>query len=197
MGRRVFTVHRKPTMEALDALLNRVSVPRLEAPAPSAEQREILFQAASRAPDHGQLQPWRFLTVEGESRDRLGEVLAEAVTLKGGEVNEAALAKARAMPLRAPLVVVVIARLQDHAKVPRHEQLQTAACAAHGILLAAHAQGIGAVWRTGELAYTEHVAKAFGLGEGEEVIAFLYLGTPAKAPRTPEKLLTAEFVQAW
>jgi nitroreductase len=166
-------------MEALDALLNRVSVPRLEDPAPSAEQREVFFQAALRAPDHGQLRPWRFLTVEGASRERLGEVLAEAVALKGGEVNAAALDKARAMPLRAPLVVVVIARLQDHFKVPKHEQLQAAACA------------------TGELAYTEHVGKALGLEAGEEVIAFLYVGTPAKAPRTPEKLATADFVKAW
>lgn len=184
-------------MEALDALLNRVSVPRLQDPAPSAEQREILFQAALRAPDHGQLRPWRFLTVEGERRAQLGEVLAQAVTLKGGEVNQAAVDKARAAPLRAPLVVVVIARLQDHPKVPRHEQLQAAACAAHGILLAAYAQGIGAVWRTGEPGYTEHVAKALGLADGEELIAFLYLGTPAKAARVPEPLPTADFVRAW
>ena len=52
-------------MQALDALLNRVSVPRLIDPAPTAEQREVLFGAAMRAPDHGHLQPWRFLTVEG------------------------------------------------------------------------------------------------------------------------------------
>lgn len=188
-------------MEALDALLNRVSVPRLEAPAPSAEQREVLFQAALRAPDHGQLRPWRFLTVEGDRREQLGEVLAEAVALKGQAIGEPAqekaLDKARGMPLRAPLVVVVIARLQDHYKVPRHEQLQAAACAAHGILLAAYAQGIGAVWRTGELAYDAHVGQALGLEAGEEVIAFLYLGTPAKAPRVPEPLPTADFVQAW
>ncbi|HCN46567.1 MAG TPA: nitroreductase, partial [Pseudomonas sp.] len=59
-------------MEALDALLNRVSVPRLTEPAPNAAQREGLFQAALRAPDHGQLRPWRFITVEGDGRNRLG-----------------------------------------------------------------------------------------------------------------------------
>ena len=55
-------------MQALDALLNRVSVPRLIDPAPTAEQREVLFAAATRAPDHGHLQPYRFLTVEGAAR---------------------------------------------------------------------------------------------------------------------------------
>lgn len=184
-------------MEALDVLLNRVSVPRLLDPAPDAAQREALFAAALRAPDHGQLRPWRFLTVEGAAREQMGELLAEAVQLQGGDVTQAALDKARAMPLRAPLVVVVVARLQEHFKVPKSEQLLAAGCAAHGILLAAYAQGIGAVWRTGELSYSAHVAKGLGLGEGEEIIAFLYLGTPQNAPRVAPKVDTAEFVSAW
>ncbi|MCY1416175.1 putative NAD(P)H nitroreductase YdjA [compost metagenome] len=184
-------------MEALDALLNRVSVPRLIDPAPTAAQREILFQAALRAPDHGQLHPWRFITVEGSAREQLGELLVEAVKIKGTDVSEAALEKARAMPLRAPLLIVVVARLQDHFKVPKSEQKLAAACAAHGILLAAHAQGIGAVWRTGELSYAPSVAKGLGLSEGEEVIAFLYVGTPQKELRVPQPVATADFVSAW
>ncbi|MBH3427842.1 NAD(P)H nitroreductase [Pseudomonas alkylphenolica] len=183
-------------MEALDALLNRVSVPRLVEPAPNAAQREALFQAALRAPDHGQLRPWRFLTVEGEGREKLGALLAEAVKVDG-DASAAALDKAHAMPLRAPLLIVVIARLQDHFKVPVSEQRLAAGCAAHGILLAAHAQGIGAVWRTGELSYSKHVAKGLGLADNEEIIAFLYLGTPLNEPRTAPVQATADFVSAW
>jgi len=66
-------------MEALDALLNRVSAPRLVEPGPTAAQRDVLFAAALRAPDHGQLRPYRFLSIEGQARNRLGEVLAQAV----------------------------------------------------------------------------------------------------------------------
>ena len=89
-------------MEALDALLNRVSVPRLTDPAPNAAQREALFQAALRAPDHGQLRPWRFLTIEGQGREKLGELFAEALQSKGYS-SLAALDTPRAMPLRGPL----------------------------------------------------------------------------------------------
>lgn len=183
-------------MEALDVLLNRVSVPRLTDPAPDAAQREALFQAALRAPDHGQLRPWRFMTVEGEGRVRLGELFAEAVSLKD-EADQAALDKARAMPLRAPLLVLVIARTRQHPKVPVSEQVLAAGCAAHGILLAAHAQGIGAVWRTGEFSYSAHVAKGLGLEEGEELIGFLYLGTPMGELRKAPVLKTEDFVSAW
>ena len=184
-------------MEALDALLNRVSAPRLLDPAPTAQQREVLFAAALRAPDHGQLRPYRFLTVEGQARQQLGDILAEAVQAQGGEVTQAALDKARAMPLRAPLVVVVVARLQEHFKVPKSEQLITAGCAAHAIELAAYAQGIGAVWRTGELSYAPQVAKGLGLAANEEVVAFLYLGTAQNELRTAPKVDTAEFVTVW
>lgn len=183
-------------MEALDALLNRVSVPRLIDPAPNEAQREALFQAALRAPDHGQLRPWRFLTIEGAARERLGELFAEAVKGKG-EATEAALDKARAMPLRAPLLIVVVASLQDHFKVPKSEQRLAAGCAAHGILIAAHAQGIGAVWRTGDLAFDAHVHQGLGLAENEELIGFLYVGTPLNEPRTAPVLQTADFVSTW
>lgn len=184
-------------MEALDLLLARVSVPRLIEPAPDAAQREILFSAALRAPDHGQLRPFRFLTVEGDARERMGALLAEALQQGGGEIEEKALDKARNGPLRAPLVVVVIARLQEHHKVPKSEQLITAGCAAHGVLLAAYALGIGAVWRTGELSYSPHVAKGLGLEADEEVIAFLYLGTPQNPPRVASKVDVVDFVSEW
>ncbi|MDO9320918.1 MAG: nitroreductase, partial [Pseudomonas sp.] len=150
-------------MEALDALLNRVSVPRLSEPAPDAAQRELLFRAALRAPDHGQLRPWRFITVEGAAREQLGELLVTALLTSQPTASAEALAKARAMPSRAPLLVLVIARLQAHAKVPMQEQLLAAGCAAHGVLLAAHAIGVGAVWRTGELAFSPEVAAGLGL----------------------------------
>jgi len=181
-------------MDALDALLNRVSAPRLTAPAPDAAQRELLFRAALRAPDHAQLRPWRFLTVEGEGLTQLGELFVRALP---ADATPEAQAKARAMPLRAPLLVLVIARTQAHAKVPELEQLLAAGCAAHGILLAAHAQGIGAVWRTGDMAYNATVAAGLGLAEGEQLIAYLYLGTPERELRAVPQVQVADFVRAW
>ncbi|WP_298188057.1 nitroreductase family protein [uncultured Pseudomonas sp.] len=181
-------------MDALDALLNRVSAPRLIAPAPDAAQRELLFRAALRAPDHGQLRPWRFLTVEGEGLIQLGELFASALP---ADADPEALNKARAMPLRAPLLVLVIARVQASAKVPAQEQVLAAGCAAHSILLAAHAQGVGAVWRTGDMAYSAHVAAGLGLDADEQLIAFLYLGTPARELRAVPQMQVSDFVRAW
>ncbi|AYC33578.1 nitroreductase [Pseudomonas cavernae] len=184
-------------MEALDALLNRVSLARLREPAPTAAQRELLFRAALRAPDHGYLRPWRFLSIEGAARDKLGELFASALLQKNPAATPEALAKARAMPLRAPLMVVVVATLQAHPKVPEGEQLLSAGCSAHGILLAAHAQGLGAMWRTGEMAYDRHVAAGLGLDAHEQVVGFIYLGNVEGERRSPPALEPADFVQVW
>ncbi|WP_179358960.1 nitroreductase family protein, partial [Pseudomonas aeruginosa] len=116
-------------MEALDALLTRVSHARLSDPAPSPEQLDRLFRVALRAPDHGQLRPWRFILVEGEGRRALGDLYARALASRQPDAAEEALAKARNMPLRAPLLVVAVACLQDHPKVPYGEQLLAAGCA--------------------------------------------------------------------
>ncbi|MBX9913313.1 MAG: nitroreductase [Pseudomonadaceae bacterium] len=184
-------------MDALDALLNRVSVPRLMAPAPDAAQRDLLFRAAMRAPDHGQLRPWRFITVEGVAREQLAELWVAGLLASHPDASAEALTKARQSPLRAPLLVLVIARVQAQGKIPVQEQLLAVGCAAHGLLLAAHAMGIGAVWRTGELAYCAQVAAGLGLQADEQLIAVLYLGTPQGELRIPAKLDPQDYVSVW
>lgn len=184
-------------MDALDALINRVSVARLGEPAPTPEQRELLFRAALRAPDHGQLRPWRFLTVEGEAREALGELFARAELARDAQAPTAVLDKVRAMPLRAPLLVVVIGCLSEHPKVPDSEQLLSAGCAAHGILLAAHALGLGAIWRTGALSHDATVHAGLGLAANERLLGFIYTGTPQNERRSPSPLDPAEFVANW
>ena len=183
-------------MQALDLLLNRVSVGRLLAPAPDAAQRELMFRAALRAPDHGQLRPWRFITVEDEGRVQLGELFASALASNPASKPEA-LDKARGMPLRAPLLIVVVACLSEHPKVPREEQVLSAGCAAHSLLLAAQELGYGSIWRTGDLAHHPLVLAGLGIGVNEQIVGFLYVGSFEGERRTPPPLESAEFVSAW
>jgi len=183
-------------MEALTALHGRVSENRLTEPAPTQAQREALFQAALRAPDHGWLRPWRFLCIEGQARERLGDLFAKTLSQKAPSASPQALERARSLPLRAPLLVVVIARLHS-PRMPEIEQLLSAGCAAHAIVLVAHAQGIGAIWRTGEMAYEHSVMQGLGLDEQEKIVGFIYLGTVNGERRSPPVLNTADFVDDW
>lgn len=184
-------------MDALDLLLTRTSMSRLQAPAPSAEQLDIMYRAALRAPDHGQIRPWRFLTVEGQGREALGELYAQALLHQNPQASAEQIKRARAMPLRAPMVIIVIACKQEHPKVPEYEQLIAAGCAAHGLLLAAQAQGLGAFWRSGEMTDNKHVTQQLGLQENEQIIGYIYVGTPSSDCRTGAQLEPAEFVGSW
>ncbi|MYM61796.1 nitroreductase family protein [Pseudomaricurvus sp. HS19] len=184
-------------MDAIEALTNRVSCGKLTGPAPDSQQRDSLYRAALRAADHGNLQPWRFLEVEGQGLDALGALYEAAALQDNPGLPDAQRERYRAMPGRAPLVLVAIVRYSDHPKVPRWEQLVATGAAVQNIVNASFALGIGAYWRTGAL--TDHAVVRAGLGiqENESIIGFVYLGT-CDAPMKPVPAApTAEFFQAW
>lgn len=183
--------------ELLHFLQNRNSAPRLCEPAPSDHEMDEMVRAAVRAPDHAWLRPWRFLRVSGERRNAFGDLLAESLLKRNPQADEAARLKAQNAALRAPLVVVVIAAVQEHPKVPALEQRLSAGCAAHSILLAAEAMGYAGVWRTGDAAFDRHFMTALGLAPQEEIIGFLYLGTRDGPAKTVPPLNPDHFLSDW
>lgn len=185
------------SMDALQALLGRRSVPRLAEPAPAGAQRERIFRSALQAPDHARLRPWRFLVVEADGRQALGEAMARAMRRHDPQAETAALDKLRANPLRAPLVLVLIAAIREHPKVPALEQQLSVACAAQCMLLAAHAEGFGGIWRTGPVTWLPEFGAELGLAEGEQVLGFLYLGTPEASPPPVEPPALAAHFRNW
>ncbi|MED5525873.1 NAD(P)H nitroreductase [Gallaecimonas pentaromativorans] len=184
-------------MDALDLLLNRTSEPKLEAPAPQGQALENLFQAAFRVPDHGMLHPYRFVVIEGEGRQKLGEVCLDALLAADPEADDKARDKALHLLERAPMVVAVVSKVQDHPKVPAFEQLVTAGLAAHAMQMAAVAQGFGGIWRTGAYATAPLVREALGVSGEDEILGFLYLGTPVptkfKVPRPDSSAFVSHF----
>ena len=178
---------------ALSLLLTRSSCGLLQAPAPSGEALEHILQAGLRAPDHGHLQPFQFLLAKGEGLNRLGALLAESAKQDGAA--EEAIERATQMPLRAPLVITVAARVQPHNKVPAFEQHLSAGCAVMAMQMAAQAQGFGGIWRSGPLMYSRKLHELLRLNEQDQIVGFLYLGTPATSLRIPSFVNSAEFVR--
>ena len=186
-------------MNTTELLKHRVSIPKLRAPAPSQEILSSCYQAAMRAPDHGRLKPWRFIEIQGDGLDRLGQLYLDAenydsVKDKGEEVSEVRQTKLLSMPKRAPLIVVVVAKVEEHPKVPREEQLMAAACAAYGLSFSLYDQGFGCMWRTGGLAYHPVVKTGLNLADNEEIVGFLYIGTADCTPKTPKADDLTDFV---
>jgi nitroreductase len=182
-------------MDALTALCTRTSAVKLVDPAPDAEKLEAVLQAGLRAPDHGRLRPWRFILVRNEARERLGDLLAEALAAREPAASAALIASERDKAFRAPLVIIVVAAVTENHKIPAIEQVVSAGAAAQNLLLAAHALGFGGMWRTGAAAYDERVKKGLGLKPGDSIVGFLYIGTHAAPPVTKRPDATGVVVE--
>ncbi|GEA13164.1 NAD(P)H nitroreductase [Alteromonas sp. KUL49] len=182
-------------MDALELLLTRRSQPKLVAPAPSGKALENILKAGTQVPDHAGLCPWRFIVCTGDGLNRLGEIYSDSA--RSNDKPDSDINRAKQLPLRAPMVVVAIARYVEHEKVPRVEQIGSAACSVMAMQMAALAQGFNGMWRTGSYAHCEHVKTAFELEKEDEIVGYLYLGTPQfAAPTKPEKNLS-DFVTYW
>src|SRR5579863_925907 len=168
-----------PSMQVIDALLQRRSAKALTDPAPDAGALHLLLECAARAPDHGRLRPWRFVVIRGAARERLGELLADQLRRKLPAASAETLQRERQKALRAPLIIVVAAVRNAAAKIPPIEQVLAAGAAAQNIMLGASALGFGVMWKTGDAAYDDTTKVALGLTAEDATVGFLYLGTPA------------------
>jgi nitroreductase len=184
-------------MEAIEALTTRVSGAALVEPAPDELELHTLLSAALRAPDHGRLRPWRFTVVRGAARQRLGELMAEALRRRHPDATPAQLEKERNRPLRAPLILVVAAKVDERSHIPAIEQVLSAAAAAQNVMVAAFALGFGCAWKTGEAAYDPEIKSAFDLAPADAIVGFLYLGCNASPPVPPPPLDPSDHVVEW
>ena len=186
-------------METMKALLSRRSISKLTTPHPSKDEMKDVYQAALRAPDHAWLRPWKFIEITGDSRKKLAQAFI-ASTKKTEEIDEERMNKIAALPLRSPMIIVVIARVNyDKPNVPRLEQIQSTAAAAQNILLALHDKGYGAYWRTGKYSTerNKYISNELSLDNNDEVLGYLYIGTPdTDTPKIPE-LKNENFVTYW
>lgn len=166
--------------DALNLLARRQSVPsrQLQAPGPDAATLQRLLQTAIRVPDHGKLAPWRLITAEGDAKLEMGRRLATLAARNNPDMPDAKRTKEQQRYTFAPLVIVVAARLDPDNRIPEQEQLLSAGCVAHNLLLGAQACGFGAQWLTGWAAYDREAAGILGLASDEHVVGFVHIGTP-------------------
>ncbi len=160
---------------ALDMLMSRHSPWPLTEPAPSAPELDLVFQAALRAPDHGQLRPWRFIVIRGDARHALAKVFARAARARDPDGNAERFAS---KALSAPVLIALGVRIVHGHKVPASEQVLAVGAGVMNMLNALHVLGYGGFWASGLNSRDPLVRRELGLDAGDELIGFLYVGTP-------------------
>lgn len=165
-------------MDVLEAIHSRHSQGKVKPDPVSRDIIEKLLDAAVQAPNHYKVRPWRFVVLTGEGLKKLGDVMAASQQERHPEFPPEAFDKCRALPSRAPLIIAVGVDKPTEAKVLEIENVAATAAAIQNLLLAAHALGLGAKWRTSEWARDSKVKEFLGFTPDQPVIGFIYLGYP-------------------
>ena len=171
---------------ALEFLLSRRSRPAktLQTPIPGADDIQTILTAAARTPDHGKLEPWRFIVLQRPALLRLGDLVAvrgEALGLDTDQIE-----KAKTSYKTAHLAIAVIEAPKPSEKIPALEQTYSAGAVCLALLNAALASGWGANWLSGWASHDPvFMSQGLGLAENERIAGIIHLGTETSAP--PER----------
>ena len=184
-------------MELAKAIRSRQSINRVTRdPVPDETVEEIL-ESAVHAPNHKITEPWLFHVFTGKGRGELARARAETARLQAeeeGEDEEMAVGRVsreRKKAFRAPVVIAVISRAARD-EVETTENYAACSAAVQNMLLTAHSLGLGAIWRTGPVAYHQHMRDFFELESGDRIVAYLYLGYPDMGERPRRREAVSE-----
>ncbi len=165
-------------MDVLEAIRTRSSEAQLSGDVDKATVTRLIQEAAVWAPNHHHTEPWHFTVLTGKARNRVGLRWAEtaAAELPIDEVaREKYISKESTKLLRAPVIVVVSQRVAGTA-VQIEEDHAAVSASIQNLLLAAHALGLGARWRTGKMAYHPEMLNILNLPSESRIVGFVYLG---------------------
>ena len=158
---------------AIENIMTRTSIRKYKDQPVEQEKIDIMLKAAMAAPTAVNLQPWHFIVIDDKNTLKL---------LSGQQPNN------------APLMIAVCGDTNKttmpdgKGKLPDF-WVQDVSAATENLLLAAHAQGLGAVW-TGVYPVMERVAEVANvLNCPENIIplAVVRIGYPDESPKPKDK----------
>jgi nitroreductase len=188
--------------QALITTRQNVSAKRLDDPGPSGAECDALLNLAAAAPDHGQLTPWRFVTIPAQLRHLLAEVFALALLDRDPDATPEQVQAARDKAHRAPLLLVAVARLGPREPdTPALERLVSLGAAIQNMLLGAHAMGYGTGLTSGQAMRSPRLHALLDLAVGDHPVCCINIGTvrshkPAGRVRPAPSAFSSTLAQA-
>ena len=174
-----------------------VGIGFLKDPGPTPDELAEILAIGTRVPDHGKLEPWRLILIDGDARIRAGEKLAEIQRRRRPDIDEAGLEIERKQFLPAPVTVGVILSPKPNPKAPEMEQLLSAGNVCFNLMHAAFAMGYAAVWVTRWFAFDTAAQAMLGARAGERFVGFVHIGTPTAVIEDRDRPDLSKVVSRW
>jgi nitroreductase len=168
---------------------------RLMEPGPDGGQLQHILDAASSAPDHGQLLPWRFIVVPQEARAQLAEVFGAALLERDAQAAPEQVAQAQEKAHRGPtLLLMVVDAARGDPDIDLYERIVSAGCAVQNMLLMATAMGYGSALTSGKALKSTGLRTLFGLQPGDHALCFVSIGTVQSRKKARLRPTPADYV---
>ena len=187
------------TNAVVDYLRSRQSLPltMMSEPGPSASELRDMLEIAARSPDHGRLEPWRFIVYRDEAGREIGEKLVKRAEELNGPMADDQANRERNRLRRAPVAIGVVSAIRESDKIPEWEQFLSAGAVAMNLVHAANAFGYRANWVTGWYSDDEKGRAILGLSPAERMAGIVHIGSSdreiAERPRPDVDSLISEY----
>lgn len=168
---------------------------RLMEPGPVGDQLQYILGAASSAPDHGQLIPWRFIVVPQAARAQLADVFGAALLERDAQATPEQVAQAQEKAHRGPiLLLMVVDAARGDPEIDLYERIVSAGCAVQNMLLMATALGYGSALTSGKALKSSGLRALFGLQPGDHALCFVSIGTVQSRKKARLRPTPADYV---
>ena len=166
------------------------------APGPDDAQLRAILEAAVRVPDHGKLNPWRFIIVRQDQREHLADLLTTAYRAEKPDAGRPEIDAMAQFAHQAPTLVVALSTPVTGSKIPLWEQQLSVGAACMNLLTAVHASSFVGGWLTGWPAYSNTVRDAFA-GPDDRIAGFIFIGSPSRELEERPRPVYDNVVKNW
>lgn len=200
-----------PAAAAAHSLLQaRRSIRAYRPACPPDDVIDRVFASAAAAPSAHNRQPWRYLVLRDAAlKARLAQAMGArlATDRRADGDSEEAIARDVTRSFEritgAPVVIIVALTMAEMDRYPdparAHAEylmaVQSTAMATQNLLLAAHAEGLGACWMCAPLFCAAAVREALPVPADWEPQGLVTLGWPANAGKPQRRRARSEFVR--
>ena len=179
-------------MDLYETIKGRRSIRKFRPDPIPRESLDRILEMATWAPSGMNLQNWYFVIVTGDKKEALVKIASRSYKHVEPVLKEVFAEK--------PVVVdatrkffkglgnapVIICAYYEPTRERGETSVQTVAAAIQNLLLAAHAEGLGACWMTGPVHEAEQINAFLGV-RGKTLVAVIPVGYPDQSPPVPKR----------
>ena len=144
----------------------------------------LIIESGIRVPDHGALNPWKLVVMQGDSLKNVDtEIIFSEFIKKNPNMDNKFQEKESKKLQRAGAVIAVISTPIDHPSIPKWEMYLSAGAVCMNLLSSAQSMGYAAQWLTEWYAYNDKMLEFLGGNINKDKISgFIYIGHKIEEP---------------